>query len=51
MEWVSFSVGGAAIVAGGLLYYFGWSAGAEAPVALAPMVAPSTGGAVLSGRF
>jgi tetratricopeptide (TPR) repeat protein len=51
MEWVSFSIGGAAIVAGGLLYYFGWSAGAEAPVALAPMVAPGTGGAVLCGRF
>lgn len=51
MEWVSFGVGGAAIVAGGLLYYFGWSASTEAPVALAPMVAPSTGGAVLSGRF
>jgi tetratricopeptide (TPR) repeat protein len=51
LEWVSFSVGGAAIVAGGLLYYLGWSAGAEAPVALAPMVAPGTGGAVLHGHF
>jgi tetratricopeptide (TPR) repeat protein len=51
LEWVSFSVGGAAIVAGGLLYYFGWSAGTESPVALAPMVAPGSGGAVLYGRF
>ena len=51
LEWVSFGVGGAAIVAGGLLYYFGWSAGTEAPVALAPMLAPGTGGAVLCGRF
>jgi tetratricopeptide (TPR) repeat protein len=51
LEWVSFSVGGAAIVAGGLLYYFGWSAGSEAPVALAPLLAPGTGGAVLCGRF
>jgi tetratricopeptide (TPR) repeat protein len=51
LEWVSFSVGGAAIVAGGLLYYLGWSAGTEAPVALAPMVAPGTGGAVLCGHF
>lgn len=51
LEWVSFTAGGALIVTGGLLYYFGWSAESDAPVALAPLVTPGTAGAMLAGRF
>lgn len=51
LEWVSFTVGAAAVVGGGVLYYFGWSAAANAPIAFAPMVAPGEVGAVLCGRY
>ncbi len=52
LEWVSFGVGAAAIVTGGVLYYLGYSAKSNAPsVALVPIAAPGTGGAALCGRF
>jgi tetratricopeptide (TPR) repeat protein len=50
LQWVSLSVGGAAVVTGGVLYYLGLSA-KDAPVAFAPVVAPGTGGAAIFGRF
>jgi tetratricopeptide (TPR) repeat protein len=52
LEWVSLGVGGAAVVAGGILYYLGHSAKpSRAPVALLPIAAPGTAGAVLFARF
>jgi tetratricopeptide (TPR) repeat protein len=52
LEWVSFSVGGAAIATGAVLYYFGASAkSASTSVAVAPFLAPGAGGAAISGRF
>jgi len=50
LEWVSFAVGGAAVITGGVLYYLGVSA-SNAPLALAPLVAPGAGGAAVFGRF
>jgi tetratricopeptide (TPR) repeat protein len=50
LEWVSFGVGGAAVVTGGVLYYLGLSA-KNAPVAIAPIFAPGAGGAAVFGRF
>ena len=50
LEWVSFAVGSAAVITGGVLYYLGVSA-SNAPVALAPLVAPGAGGAAVFGRF
>jgi tetratricopeptide (TPR) repeat protein len=50
LEWVSFGVGGAALVTAGVLYYFGLSA-KDTPVAIAPLFAPGVGGAAVFGRF
>ncbi len=52
LEWVSLSIGGAAIVTGSVLYYLGYSAkSANAAVALVPVAAGGVGGAALCGRF
>jgi tetratricopeptide (TPR) repeat protein len=52
LEWVSFGVGAAAIVTGGVLYYLGASAKpAHPPLAIVPLAGPGTGGAALLGRF
>jgi tetratricopeptide (TPR) repeat protein len=52
MEWVSFGLGAAAVVTGGVLYYLGASAKpANPPVAIVPVAGPGTGGAALLGRF
>jgi tetratricopeptide (TPR) repeat protein len=52
LEWVSLGVGGAAIVAGSVLYYLGASAkSASASVAVMPLIAPGAGGAAIFGRF
>jgi tetratricopeptide (TPR) repeat protein len=52
LEWVSFGVGGAAILTGGLLYYLGASAkSATSAVAVMPLIAPGAGGAAVFGRF
>lgn len=50
LQWVSIGIGGAAVVTGGVLYYLGLSA-KDAPVALAPIVAPGMGGAAIFGSF
>ena len=50
LQWVGYGVGGAAIVGGALLYYFGYRA-AKPSVAFVPVLAPDHAGAVLEGRF
>ena len=46
-------VGTAAVVAGGVLYYFGWKAKSEerSSLAASPMVGPGQAGLMLSGQF
>jgi tetratricopeptide (TPR) repeat protein len=52
LEYVALGVGGAAVVAGTVLYVLGSTArSSEAPVALTPFLAPGAGGAALTGRF
>ena len=51
MQWVTLSVGAAAIVTGGVLYYLGASKKSASPVAIAPIVGPGLGGAALSTSF
>jgi hypothetical protein len=51
MEWIALGVGGAAIVTGGVLYFLGASKRGNPPVAIAPLIAPGTGGAALFARF
>jgi hypothetical protein len=50
LEWVSFGIGGAAVVTGVVLYYLGLSA-KSAPIAIAPIFAPGAGGAAVFGSF
>jgi tetratricopeptide (TPR) repeat protein len=50
LEWVSFGIGGAAVITGGALYYLGLSA-KDAPIAIAPIIAPGAGGATVFGTF
>jgi tetratricopeptide (TPR) repeat protein len=52
LEWVSFAVGGAAVVTGTILIIVGaTSKGERSSVALAPLLAPGVGGASVFGRF
>ena len=52
LGWVCIGVGGAAVVAGGVLYFVGASSKpAPSSVAIAPFIAPGAGGAAISGRF
>lgn len=50
LEWVSFGIGGAALITGGVLYYLGATA-RNTSLAIAPLLAPGTSGAVVLGRF
>lgn len=51
--WISYGVGGAALIAGGVLYFFGQNAKntSEEPLAIVPVWGPSGSGLVLVGGF
>lgn len=51
MGWVAVGVGAAAVATGVTLYILGARDSSKPSVSLAPMLAPGTGGAALSGRF
>jgi tetratricopeptide (TPR) repeat protein len=51
MGYVTLGVGAAAIVTGGVLYYLGASKNSSSSVAIAPMIAPGLGGAMLAASF
>jgi tetratricopeptide (TPR) repeat protein len=49
--YICYGVGAAAIVTGGVLYWLGARAGSDAPIAVAPVVGPTTAGLEMRGRF
>jgi len=53
MQWVFYSIGGAAVAAGAVLYYLGWrdSAGDDPNVAIVPMAGPGLAGISAQGAF
>jgi len=50
MQWVFYSVGAGAVVAGVVLYLLGWPASTK-PAAVAPLVGPGTAGISAQGAF
>jgi len=53
LQWTFYGIGAGALVAGGVLYYFGWrsSQGAPSGVSLSPVVGPGTAGLSAMGVF
>ena len=51
LQWVSYGLGAAGIVTGGVLYYFGYRAPASSSVSFLPVLLPGGSGAVVQGRF
>jgi hypothetical protein len=51
LQWVSYGLGAAGIVTGGVLYYLGYRAPASSSVSLLPVLLPGGTGAVVQGRF
>jgi hypothetical protein len=54
LGWIGYGVGAAFLAGGSLLYFLGWRVGhnsAQPSVALAPILAPGTAGALLTGAF
>jgi hypothetical protein len=49
--WVSYGVGGAALVTGGVLYYLGLRERSSASLTVAPTVGPGMAGALVGGTF
>lgn len=48
---VGYVAGGACVVGGAILYYFGWRQGQPSSIALVPIISPVATGAVLQGAF
>jgi hypothetical protein len=51
LQWVSYGLGAAGLVTGGVLYYFGYRAPASSSVSFLPVLLPGGSGAVVQGRF
>jgi tetratricopeptide (TPR) repeat protein len=53
LQWAFYGIGAGALVAGGVLYYLGWSSAQSAPsaVTLAPVVGPNLAGLSAMGVF